>query len=403
MPHALRHVLHELQLALLKVLIRLLPGSRPPVLFAGAGSALQLCNAIADLGTRRVLVVTDAVLVRLGIVTPIVEALRGRGISCEVYDGVEPDPTHAQVEAGIAIARQAGSEAVLAVGGGSPMDAGKIIAACVANGVAPAAIVGNFKVKQDPLPIYAIPTTAGTGAEVTVAAVVTDTVARAKLAVVDGKLVPRMAALDGSLMLGLPRSVTAASGMDALTHAVESFLSRFADEKTRPLSLTATRMAFSHLPRACAGGEDLAARQSMALAATYAGMAFSRASVGYVHAIAHNLGGLYHTPHGLANAIVLPHILDFYADAVAVQLAELGRAIGVADERTPEAQAVSAFISAVRALAREVGIPERLDSLQPSDIPELARRAMAEAQGFYPVPRFMSPQQCESILQKLLP
>ena len=127
MPHALRNVLHELQLALLKVLIRLLPGSRPPVLFAGAGSALQLCNAIADLGTRRVLVVTDAVLVRLGIVTPIVEALRGRGISCEVYDGVEPDPTHAQVEAGIAIARQAGSEAVLAVGGGSPMDAGKII------------------------------------------------------------------------------------------------------------------------------------------------------------------------------------------------------------------------------------------------------------------------------------
>lgn len=403
MPHALRHLLHELQLALLKVLIRLLPGSRPPVIFAGAGSALQLCNVLADLGTRRLLVVTDAVLVRLGLIAPLVEALRGRGIECAVYDGVEPDPTHAQVEAGIALARASGSEAVLAVGGGSPMDAGKIIAACVSNNVAPTAIVGNFKVKLDPLPIYAIPTTAGTGAEVTVAAVVTDTVARAKLAVVDGKLVPRMAALDGSLMLGLPRAVTAASGMDALTHAVESFVSRFADEKTRPLSRTATQMIFRHLPVACNTGEDLSARQSMALAATYAGMAFSRASVGYVHAIAHNLGGLYHTPHGLANAIVLPHILDFYAQAAAPQLAELAHSIGAASAGTSEAEAVAAFIGSVRALAREVGIPERLDTLREADIPELARRAMAEAQGFYPVPRFMSQAQCEAILRKLLP
>ena len=403
MPHALRHLLHELQLLVLKVLIRLLPGSRPPVLFAGAGSALQLCHALADLGTRRLLLVTDAVLVRLGVIAPLLEALRGRGIDCVVYDGVEPDPTHAQVEAGIALARQAGSEAVLAVGGGSPMDAAKIIAACVSNGVTPAALVGNFKVKLDPLPLYAIPTTAGTGAEVTVAAVVTDTAARAKLAVVDGKLVPRMAALDGSLMLGLPPHVTAASGMDALTHAVESFLSRFADDKTRPLSLTATRMVFQHLPRACAEGSDLAARQAMAFAATYAGMAFSRASVGYVHAIAHNLGGLYHTPHGLANAIVLPHILDFYAEAAAPQLAELARASGAAEAGTPASRAAPAFIVRVRELAREVGIPERLSSLRETDIPELARRAMAEAQGFYPVPRFMSQLQCEAILRKLLP
>ena len=403
MPHVLRHLLHELQLALLKVVIRLLPGARPPMVFAGAGSAVQMCHTLADIGTRRLLVVTDAVLVRLGVVAPLLEALRARGIDCAVYDGVEPDPTHAQVEAGIALARQSGSEAVLAVGGGSPMDAAKIIAACMTNNVAPAALVGNFKVKKDPLPLYAIPTTAGTGAEVTVAAVITDTVAQAKLAVVDGKLVPRMAALDGSLMLGLPPAVTAASGMDALTHAVESFVSRFADEKTQPLSLAATQMVFTHLPRACAAGDDLAARQAMALAATYAGMAFSRASVGYVHAIAHNLGGLYHTPHGLANAIVLPHILDFYAQAAAAQLAELARAIGAADAATAESQAATAFIARVRELARTVGIPERLASLREADIPELARRAMAEAQGFYPVPRFMSHAQCEAILRKLLP
>ena len=403
MSHALRQLSHNTQLAVLRLVMRLLPGPRPPLLFSGPGSALQMCDTLAELGTQRLLVVTDAVLMRLGVVDPLLEALRSRGVHCTVYDGVEPDPTHAQVEAGIALALREGSEAVLAVGGGSPIDAAKLIAACVTNGVPPSALVGNFKVKRDPLPIYAIPTTAGTGAEVTVAAVLTDTAAKTKAAVVDGKLVPRMAALDGSLMLGLPRHVTAASGMDALTHAVESYVSQFADAVTMPQSVTAVKLVFRHLPRVCADGTDLQSRQSMALAATCAGMAFSRASVGYVHAIAHNLGGLYHTPHGLANAIVLPHILDFYQQAVAPRLAALAVAIGAVPPGASDAEAVTAFIGQVRELSRAIGIPERLDTLREADIPELARRAMAEAQGFYPVPRFMRHAECEGILRKLLP
>jgi len=324
-------------------------------------------------------------------------------VNCIVYDGIEPDPTHLQIEGGIALAKQHDCDAVLAVGGGSPIDAAKIIAACVSNKAAVADLVGNFKVKLPPLPLYAIPTTAGTGAEVTVAAVVTDTVARAKTPVVDGKLVPVMAALDASLMSGLPPHVTAATGMDALTHAVESFISDFANDETRPLSIAAVKLIFANLGRAYAEGQDLDARQAMAIASTYAGMAFSRASVGYVHAIAHNLGGIYHTPHGLANAIVLPHVLDFSRDAAAAKLAELACAIGAGEKHEEPTVLAQRFIDRVRQLAREVGIPERLEALRGADVPMLAERAMTEAQGFYPVPRFMRQSECEALLVKLLP
>jgi alcohol dehydrogenase class IV len=221
--------------------------------------------------------------------------------------------------------------------------------------------------------------------------------------VVDGKLVPVMAALDGSLMTGVPPHITAATGMDALTHAIESYLSRRANDKTMPLAIAAVRLVFANLATACENGTDLDARQAMAIASNYAGLAFTQTNVGYVHAIAHNLGGLYHTPHGLANAIVLPHILDFSEQAAEQRLAELARVIdcGVPDDN--DSVLAACFIERVRQLSRRIGIPETLAALQDSDIPELARRAMAEAQGFYPVPRFMGQAQCEAILRKLLP
>jgi len=402
MPRGLKVLLHRLQLAILSLLIRLTSG-RKPILLAGPGSAQRLCSTIVELGARRVLIVTDAVLVKIGLVAPLAAALEQAGAACAVYDGVEPDPTHAQIETGIALAREQRCDAVLAVGGGSPMDAAKIIAACIANDCRVADIVGNFKVKLPPLPIYAIPTTAGTGSEVTAVAVVTDTVARTKTPVVDGKLTPVMAALDASLMTALPPAVTAATGMDALTHAVESYVSGFANDDTRPLSVAAVKLIFANLERACAHGEDTAARQAMALASTWAGFAFTRASVGYVHAIAHNLGGLYHTPHGLANAIVLPHVLDFSREAAADRLAELAAAIGAGNPAEPASARAQHFIDRVRALARAIGIPEKLDALRAADIPEIARRALTEAQGFYPVPRFMVQAECEALLTKLLP
>ena len=191
--------------------------------------------------------------------------------------------------------------------------------------------------------------------------------------------------------------------MDALTHAVESYISRFANEYTMRLSVAAVKQVFANLARACEHGEDLEARQAMAIASTYAGLAFSRASVGYVHAIAHNLGGIYHTPHGLANAIVLPHILDFSRDAAAARLADLAVAIGAGTRSEPELALADRFIARVRELERRIGIPEKLDALRAADVPLIARRAMDESQGFYPVPRFMNQLQCESILRQLLP
>jgi alcohol dehydrogenase class IV len=266
-----------------------------------------------------------------------------------------------------------------------------------------AGLIGNFKVKQAPLPVYCVPTTAGTGSEVTLVAVISDAAARAKTPVVDGKLMPVMAALDGSLMTGVPPAITAATGMDALTHAIESYLSQRADERTMPLAVAAVRLIFGNLARACENGADLDARQAMAIASNYAGLAFTQTNVGYVHAIAHNLGGLYHTPHGLANALVLPHILDFSEQAAQARLAELARVIGCGAPGDSEAALARRFIESVRELARRIGIPERLEALRAADIPELARRALAEAQGFYPVPRFMGQAQCELILGKLLP
>jgi len=402
MPHVIRLISHKIQLLVLLAIMRVLRASQP-ILLTGPGSAQQMCRDMAMLGARRVLIVTDAMLVKIGLIAPLKEALEAAGVACAVYDGVEPDPTHAQIEAGLAMAREQGSDAILAVGGGSPMDAAKVIAACATNDKTIAELVGNFKVKKPPLPIYAVPTTAGTGSEVTIAAVVTDTVAQQKTPVVDPKLVPVMAALDASLMLGLPPHVTAATGMDALTHAVESYISAFSNDETRRLSAAATQMIFANLPRAYDDGNDIEARQAMAIASTYAGIAFSKASLGYVHAIAHNFGGMYHTPHGLANAIILPHVLDYSRDAAAPRLAELAVKIGAGTHAEPAQVLAQRFIDRVRELSRHIGIPEKLDALRGGDVPVIAERALAEAQGFYPVPRYMDKEDCEAVIRKMLP
>ena len=402
MKHVIRLISHKIQLLILLAIMRVLRASQP-ILLTGPGSAQQMCRDMAMLGARRVLIVTDAMLVKIGLIAPLKEALEAAGVACAVYDGVEPDPTHDQIQAGLAVAREQGSDAILAVGGGSPMDAAKVIAACATNDKTISELVGNFKVKKAPLPIYAVPTTAGTGSEVTIAAVVTDTALQQKTPVVDPKLVPVMAALDASLMLGLPPHVTAATGMDALTHAVESYISSFANDETRRLSGAATRMIFANLPRAYDDGNDVEARQAMAIASTYAGIAFSKASLGYVHAIAHNFGGLYHTPHGLANAIILPHVLDYSRDAAAERLAELAVMIGAGTHAEPAQALAQRFIDRVRELSRHIGIPEKLDALRGGDVPLIADRALAEAQGFYPVPRYMDKADCEAVIRKMLP
>ena len=228
-----------------------------------------------------------------------------------VFDDVTPDAPIPVIERGIERYRTAGCDAIVAFGGGSVMDAAKAIGLAAANHKHPRELVGYFSGRHAPPPIYAVPTTAGTGSEVTVAAVISDPEHHRKLVIADTRIVPRMAALDPCLMTGLPPAITAATGMDALTHAVEAYIGHWGTAFSDRMALSAVGMIYKNLPLAFADGQDLAAREKMALASTYAGLAFTRANVGNVHAIAHQLGGLYHTPHGLANAIMLAPVLRF--------------------------------------------------------------------------------------------
>ncbi len=396
---ALKKFVHTLVIALTRVLSKLMP-DKIPLTFVGAGASAQLCESIAQMGIDRVLIVTDAMLVKIGLVDVVTKAMQAAGLSWSVYDGVEPDPTFTQVDAGLGQLKKEGCAAVVAVGGGSSMDAAKAIVARATNNKSIEQLEGWFKIKQTPLPLFAIPTTAGTGSEVTIVAVVSDPQTHAKKFLVDPKLLPVMAALDPDMMTGLPPHITAATGMDALTHAVESYLSRTATRHTEEYSIAAVRMIFSNLPTAFRNGNDVGARKAMALASYYAGVAFTRANVGYVHAIAHTFGAYYGTPHGLANAIVLPHVLEFSKAPARKRLARLAEAIGL--EGGGDADKADKFIAAVRQLKSEVEIAETLDAAKREDVVAIAEQALAEAYLTYPVPRYMEQQQCEDLLNKMV-
>jgi alcohol dehydrogenase len=374
-----------------------------PVLLVGPGSSRRLGEAIAGFGHRRVMVVTDKVVAGLGLHAGLVEALQAGGVEHVLYDGVSPDAPIPEIERGVEIYRDNRCQALVAVGGGSPMDASKVIAAAVANDKNPRKLVGYFKGLKTPEPIYAVPTTAGTGSEVTVAAVISDLEAGKKYVVADTRLVPQMAALDPSLMTGLPAHVTAATGMDALTHATEAYLGKWASDHTDRLALAAVRMIYTHLRTACRHGQNLDAREQMSLAATYAGLAFTRANVGYVHAIAHQLGGRYHVPHGLANAIILPEVLKFLYPAVTKRLADLAIRAGVGKPGEKETLLAKRFIESVEEMNRDIGIPGTVKELREEDIPAIAKDACKEADTNYPVPRYMSRETCEELLRRLLP
>ena len=384
------------------VATRLLPIPQPTLL-VGPGASARLGQAIGAFGHRKILVVTDGVIAGLGLMKPTLDALQAGGTAVLVYDEITPDAPIPQIEKGIDLYRRKGCDAILAFGGGSVMDAAKTIGLAAANNKHPRKLVGYFKGLHGPAPLYAVPTTAGTGSEVTVAAVISDPEHERKLVIADTRIVPQMAALDPLLMVGLPPAVTAATGMDALTHAVEAYLGEWSTEFTDRMALSAVAMIFANLPRACERGDDLEAREQMALASTYAGMAFTRANVGNVHAIAHQLGGKYHTPHGLANAIMLPHVLRFSAGATGDRLATLALRAKVGRIGDSSEVLARKFLDGVDALGRTVGIPQTLEALREADIPALARAACREADGNYPVPRVMLQADCEALLRKVLP
>ncbi|MGI9295584.1 MAG: iron-containing alcohol dehydrogenase [Pseudomonadales bacterium] len=368
--------------------------------FVGKGSTEQLCAHIARLGNKNVFLVTDRPLVELGLAQRVVDALTAGNVNTIVFDGVLPDPTNAVVDAGLQLLQMHKCDAVLAMGGGSSIDSAKAIAAAATNGDV-RQLMGYFKVKRAVLPLFAIPTTAGTGSEVSIGAVISDSTTHEKSLLVDPALMPLAVALDASLMTGMPPHITAATGMDALTHAVETYIGEWATEQVKAQSRTAVQLIFASLQRAYVNGNDIEARESMAIAAYYAGLALNVANVGNVHAIAHQLGGRYGTPHGLANAIVMPHVLDMTLEHANEGLAELADIAGVADGAASPRQKAEKFVTAVRDLNETLHIPHTLEALRADDIPTLARACSKEGSG-YPAPYLMSRDDAAKILHTML-
>ena len=376
---------------------------RTPELFSGPGSSLKLCEHIAKTGVKNLLVVTDGMLIKIGLLNPMLEKLRQLGVGCVVYDGVMPNPTIEQIETGLAMLKEEGCTAILAIGGGSSIDAAKVIAARATNPYKIVHMSGLMRVLFKLLPLYVVPTTAGTGSEVTIAAVVSDPSTTRKFAIMSPRMVPICAALDGALMTGLPPAITAATGMDALTHAVEAYISRNRTKMTDAEALDATRLIMQNLPTAVKNGSDVQARQNMALASFKAGVAFTTAGVGYVHAIAHNFGAYYHVPHGLANAIILPRVLDFSKPNCTARLAKLAEVSGLKKGNESESELADAFIRQVRAMNADFGIPTQVDKLKAEDIPAITDKALTEAHLYYAVPRYMDTPECEAFIRQMLP
>lgn len=373
--------------AVLRAALPVLP-YREPQVFHSCG---ELSTVFQKENIRRVLIVTDAGIVRSGIAAQLEAVLDEDDISYAVYDQTRPNPTVVNVEQALSLYRRYRCQALIAIGGGSSMDCAKAVGARLARPGTPLGkLKGTLRILR-PLPtLIAIPTTAGTGSETTLAAVITDTQAQHKYVMNDFVLIPKYAVLDARLTLSLPPHLTATTGMDALTHAVEAYIGRSTTRQTRQEALEATRLVFANVERAYRNGKDYEARSNMLTAAYRAGIAFSRSYVGYVHAVAHSLGGQYNIPHGLANAVLLPYVLESYGSCIHRKLHDLAVAAGVASPQENDAGAAAKFIRAIRQLNTRMGIPETLEGIRPEDIPVMAAHAEKEANPLYPVPRLMT-------------
>ena len=371
--------------AVFKIGMYLIPWSMPETL-EGAGAVKKLPALIKEKGFTKVLVVTDKVLMDLGLPKGMLEAMDSAGIEYVVYDGVQPNPTDRNVNEGLKLFRENGCQAMVAFGGGSPMDCCKGIGAmAVKKGKTVEQLQGLFKILHKIPTIFAVPTTAGTGSETTVAAVITNEKTHHKASMNDTSLMPKYAVLDPELTVGLPPKVTSTTGMDALCHAVECYTNNTYNSKLeKKLSEDAVKLIYDNLYEAYTDGSNLEARHNMQKAAFYAGRAFTRGCVGYVHAIGHTLGGLYGTPHGLAMSVILPHVMRQFGSAAHERLARLAEVCGMTGAN--DAEKAEKFISWIEEMKVKMNIPAGLDVIKDEDVPQIIEWAMKEANPLYPVP-----------------
>ena len=363
----------------------------------------ELPDTLKQHKIKKILIVTDPGIVACGLITKITSVLAKEKIFYSVYDQTSANPTVRNVEEALALYQKEHCKALLAIGGGSAMDCAKALGARIA---CPKKTLGQLKgtlhvLHRIPL-LIAVPTTAGTGSENTLAAVITDSEKKHKYVLNDFVLIPRYAILDAELTYSLPPHLTATTGMDALTHAVEAYIGRSTTKETREKALLAVKTIYQNIETAYHDGHNHAAREQMLNAAYLAGFAFSRSYVGYVHAVAHSLGGQYNIPHGLANAVLLPEVLKSYGSCIHKKLHILGCAAGVCTEQDSIKAGAGKFIASIRTLNKNMGIPDFLSGIQESDIETMSVHAAKEANPLYPVPKLMTRRELEAFYRLML-
>jgi len=373
---------------------------RKPQLIEGENAVRKLPKVIKDLGIRSVLIVTDEGITSIGLMDRLLQDLEKENLDTAIYDKTVPNPTIENIEEALQLYYANHCEGIIAFGGGSPLDCAKGVGARIARPEKTIAqMKGELKIRKKIPTLFAIPTTAGTGSEATVAAVISNTKTHEKYAINDMALIPHYAVLDPLLTINLPPHLTATTGMDALTHAVEAYIGKSNTDETRQCSIDAVKLIFDYLPEAYHNGKNLQARTQMQKAAYLAGIAFTRAYVGYVHAIAHTLGGFYSVPHGLANAIILPHVLDYYGESANQPLAELADLVNITNLSDSVETKAQKFISTIKSLNKEMDIPPKVSGINEEDLPFMVDRAYKEANPLYPVPKILSKKELLKLYQ----
>ncbi len=375
-----------------KIAIPLLPYRKPKIV-----NSVKDIPAILNLNKcTKVLIVTDAGIMKLGLTERLEKSLSNNNIPYFIYDKTVANPTTVNVDEALTIYKENECDAIIGFGGGSSMDCAKAVGARIANpNKSLAKMKGILKVMRKLPLLIAIPTTAGTGSETTLAAVITDAETRHKYAINDFPLIPRYAVLDPKVTLSLPQFITATTGMDALTHAVEAYIGNSTTYGTRKDSLMAVKLIFENLRTAYETGDNIDARRNMLKASFYAGCAFTKSYVGYVHAVAHSLGGEYNVPHGFANAVLLPVFLEAYGEKIHKKLARLAIEAGLVTKETPVDVAAKDFIGAIKQMLIDFNIGNTIKGIREEDIPKLAGYAEKEGNPLYPVPVLMTAKELE--------
>ncbi len=382
-----------------KIALPFLPYRTPEII----GSVKGIPDILKKRKCSAVLIITDAGIRKLGLTKRLQKVLTDYDIPYFIYDKTVANPTTVNVAEALSIYQENGCDAIIGFGGGSSMDCAKAVGARAAKPKQSLAkMKGILKVRKKLPLLMAIPTTAGTGSETTLAAVITDAETRHKYAINDFPLIPRYAVLDPKVTVSLPPSITATTGMDALTHAVEAFIGNSTTYGTRQNALLAVRLIFENIDTAYRDGKNIDARRNMLHASYYAGCAFTKSYVGYVHAVAHSLGGEYNVPHGLANAVILPLVLESYGESVHKKLHKLAVAAGISDPATPISESAERFIQAIKEMKKRFGIGDHIPEINDVDIPKLAHYADKEANPLYPVPVLMDSSELEGFYYRLM-